>query len=120
MKNLNLITLAAAATVATLNLTSAFAGSPEPRAVVVNFSDLDATKPQGAARLYARMKTAAEVVCSDLDPGRLMERMQPYAKCVQEALSHAVAEVDVPAVKQYASARKVPANGTRIQIARGN
>ena len=120
MKNLNLITLAAAATVATLNLSNAFAGSPEPRAVVVNFADLDATKPQGAARLYARMKSAAEVVCSDLAPGRLIERMQPYTKCVQDALSHAVAEVGVPAVTQYAMARNAPANSTRIQIARGN
>jgi UrcA family protein len=117
----NLITLAAAATVATLSFGTALAAAPpEPRAVVVNFADLDATNPRGAAILYARMKDAAAVVCSDLDPGRMLERMQPYARCVHEALSNAVAVLNVPEVTHYASVRGTMTSGQRIQIARGD
>jgi UrcA family protein len=115
----NLITLAAAATVATLNLSTGFANSVDERAVVVHYEDLDATQAKDAAVLYTRMKRAAEFVCAELEPGRLLGRMQPYAKCVQEALGRAVADLNEPAVTQYA-ARKVPASNTRIQIARGN
>ena len=116
----NLITLAAAATIATLHLSSAFADSVDERAVVVHYEDLDATQAKGAAVLYTRMKKAAEFVCAELEPGRLLGRMQPYAKCVQEALGRAIVDLNVPAVTHYASTRQVPSSGTRIEIARGN
>jgi UrcA family protein len=117
----NLTALAAAATVTAFHFGSALADPPtEPRAVVVNFADLDATNPKGAAILYTRMKDAAAVVCSDLEPGRLLERMQPYSHCVQEALSNAVAVLNVPAVTRYASVRATRTNGRKIQIARGD
>ena len=61
--------------------------------VVVNFGDLNLSKPQGAAALYHRIWGAAITVCRPQDDGSLasMDRMQT---CVHKAIADAVTKVD--------------------------
>jgi len=116
MKNLNI--LVAAATFATCSVTIAQADVAfEPRSVTVRFADLDTASTQGAAVLYRRLKTAAESVCRDLEPGKELARMRAYANCMQTALSNAVVKVDRPAVTAYAVAHGVPMADSKIRIA---
>jgi UrcA family protein len=115
----NLTTLVAVATFATSIFTIARADTTSvPRSETVHFADLDTTNVHGAAVLYHRIKNAAEGVCRDLDHGRSLAHMRPYANCVHVALSNAVAEINRPAVTAYAAAQGVlPADAT-IKVAR--
>ena len=63
-----------------------------PRSVKVSFSDLDLTKPQGAAALYARIRNAARSVCGPVD-GHLLEEKAAWTECVNAAIGDAVATV---------------------------
>jgi len=66
----NLTALIAVTTFAVCNSTIAHADAAfEPRSVTVRFADLDTTTAPGAAALYSRLKSAAESVCQDLEPG---------------------------------------------------
>jgi UrcA family protein len=115
----NLTTLVAAATFATCMFTIAHADTTsEPRSETVQFADLDTANVQGAAVLFQRIKSAAENVCRDLEPGRSLTLRHLYANCVHLALSNAVAEVDSPAVTAYAVARGALQRDTTINIAR--
>ena len=115
----NLTTLVAIATFATCSLTIARAEtSAEPRSVTVRFADFDTTNADGAAALYQRVKYAAASVCRDLEPGRQVALMQPYANCVRQAIGDAIAKIDRPAVTAYAAARGVLPGDATIKIAR--
>ena len=115
----SLTTLVAIATFATCSLTIARAEtSAEPRSMTVRFADLDTTSAAGAIVLYQRIKNAAASVCRDLEPGRQVALMEPYANCVHQAIGHAVAKVDRPAVTAYAAARGVLPGDATIKIAR--
>ncbi len=114
----NLITLVSVATFATCVFTLARADtSSEPRSETVQFADLNAANVHGAAVLFQRIKSAAENVCRDLEPGRSLALQRPYAECVHVALSNAVAKVDSPAVTAYAVARGALQRDTPIKIA---
>lgn len=69
----------------------------EPRAVTVNFDELDLTTAQGAGKLYARLRFAARQVCAPLD-GRELTRRNAFKECYSEALENAVKQVNVSAV----------------------
>jgi UrcA family protein len=71
---------------------------------VVRFSDLDLSKADGAAALYARLRHAARVVCA---PGesREMGIAAMYRACMNDAIANAVARVDRPLLSQYHQAR---------------
>lgn len=62
--------------------------------------------------------TAAASVCRDLEPGRQVALMEPYANCVRQAIGNAVVKIDRPTVTAYAAARGVLAGDTTIKIAR--
>jgi UrcA family protein len=88
--------------------------------MTVRFADLDATSAAGASVLYQRIKNAAASVCRDLEPGRQVALMEPYANCLHQAIGNAVAKVDRPAVTAYAVAHgDLPANANP-RIARNN
>jgi UrcA family protein len=115
----NLTTLVAVATFATSIITIARADTTSvPRSETVQFADIDTTNVHGAAVLYQRIKNAAESVCRDLEPGRSLALMRPYANCVHVALSNAVADINRPAVTAYAAAHGVLPGDTTIKIAR--
>ncbi len=114
----NLTALIAVTTFAVCNFTIARADTAfEPRRATVHFADLDTSTAQGAAVLYQRVKSAAESVCKDLQPGRQLALMQPYASCVQLALGNAIVKIDRPAVTAYAAARGPLPGGASIKIA---
>ena len=115
----NLTTLVAVATFATSIITIARADTTSvPRSETVQFADIDTTNVHGAAVLYQRIKSAAKGVCRDLEPGRSLALMKPYANCVHDALSNAVAHINRPAVTAYAAAHGVLTGDTTIKIAR--
>jgi UrcA family protein len=81
------------------------ATSEAPRSVTVHFEDLNINTTAGAARLYQRIKYAAEDVCGGTSvPQRQLVLASLYATCVREAIAAAVARVNHPAVTQYAGA----------------
>jgi UrcA family protein len=67
---------------------------------VVYFADLDLSHSAGAAVLYSRIKTAADGVCDQHD-GRSLQFVSFTRRCVDQAIAHAVAEVNVPALTTY-------------------
>src|SRR5450432_3579426 len=63
----------------------------------VKFADLNVTSTQGAAALYSRIRTAANLVCLPLDHGDLNSK-QLMDTCIHKAIADAVARVDQPAL----------------------
>jgi len=117
----NLTTLIAVAAFATSICTIAQADSTAGfHVATVKFADLDIANTSGAAALYQRLQAAAKNVCRDLEPGRSLALITPYANCMQSALSNAVAHVDRPAVTAYAAGRGVVPSASAIKIARNN
>jgi UrcA family protein len=63
----------------------------------VSFSDLDLSHSAGAAVLYSRIKAAAAQVC-DQHAVRSLEAFTTTRRCMDQAIAHAVTEMDVPAL----------------------
>lgn len=78
---------------ATLVADIASAGEHDAASAVVRYSDLDLTQSTDAARLYARLKYAAQKVCNSYD-SRDMNVQRKHDACYDTALSNAVAKVD--------------------------
>jgi UrcA family protein len=75
----------------------AAAGNPELLQITVPYGDLNVSSPQGAARLYNRIRTAAQGVCWPLDHGDISSKQQAAA-CAHKAIVDAVTRVDQPAL----------------------
>jgi len=117
----NLTTFIAVASFALSICTIARADSvSDLRSETVKYADLNTANVEGAAVLYQRLRNAAKTVCRDLEPGRSLGLMRPYADCVHSALSNAITSVDRPAVTAYAAARGIGMESTAIKIARSN
>ena len=103
----NLITLAAAATVAVgmLPVARADFSSDEVRTMIVRFADLDTSRAPGAETLFRRLNAAAHSVCRDQGLDRALEQKHAFEQCVHAALGKALAEIDVPAVNAFAATR---------------
>jgi UrcA family protein len=59
---------------------------------VVDFSDLDLSRPAGVTVLYSRIEGAARVVCN-ADGNRELAALARAHRCVQSSIARAVAEV---------------------------
>jgi UrcA family protein len=67
---------------------------------IVKFADLDLTHSQGAAVLYARIKSAARAVCLPAD--NWMMKLRSIAdQCRDQAIARAVTDVNAPALTTY-------------------
>jgi UrcA family protein len=64
---------------------------------VVTYGDLDLDSVQGAKVLYARLRYAAQDVCSPLESKEL-SRKHVWQTCVGNALESAVAQINKPTV----------------------
>jgi UrcA family protein len=88
----------------------AIADSLDVPKVTVKYGDLNLSNPQGAAALYARIRSAAKSVCSQFDgPGIDPYRLREI--CINQAISGAVAKVNSPELSAVYSAKarkKVP------------
>ena len=112
--NQSTLGLLAAAGAATLAISgAAVAGTTgAARSVRVSYADLDLSKASDAARLYARLRSAADAVCEVGDRRELHRAMQ-YHACFEKALGEAVAAVGSPKLSaRYsgvaAGARRTP------------
>src|SRR5688572_9151559 len=100
MKSIRFLLPAAALVFSTL----AAAGPRDVQSVVVRFNDLELQSPGGVAGLHQRIRNAAQSVCGDLDT-RILALRASYAKCVDEAVANAVAEVGSSKLAVLASNR---------------
>ncbi len=75
-----------------------------PPKMLIHYSDLDLSHPAGAVRLYHRLQTAAETVCTPIN-GEDVNHKLMFRRCVADALSRAVTEVDQPALGAYYRAK---------------
>ena len=70
---------------------------------IVNFADIDLTRDTGAVTLYLRIKSAAKQVCpAELDAGFPASNRH---RCIEQAINHAVADVNAPTLTNYHQAR---------------
>ena len=113
-----LMLLAAAAAVAPA-IASAAAPAATPgdtitQSTVVSFRDLDLSKPEDAARLYARIRQAAASVC----PSRWEDR--PQRGCYDAAVAAAVARINKPLLsarhQQHGQHAHGPANAAAASV----
>jgi UrcA family protein len=84
----------------TAGLIADMAGAEQPAAaehktVTVRYSDLDLSRSTDAHRLYRRIKSAARTAC-DYTPVADLERLTRYERCVDQAITDAVAHVRSP------------------------
>ena len=88
-----LISLAGLAVALTTHLApAATLNDDAARTRVVRYSDLDLSRPEDAHRLYVRIEQAARAVC-DSTPALDLHRIEASKRCIQQAVSNAVAEV---------------------------
>ena len=95
MNSLNIIrNVMTAAIVGTLisgyALSAGAADATQVRSITVKFGDLNLTNPEGAAALYARIRSAARTVCSPSEYPFGTE----YAACVHKSIADAVTKVN--------------------------
>lgn len=85
--------------------------------VTVKFGDLDLAREAGIAKLYLRIKSAAQRVCDQQANEQLVAK-QTYQVCVNQAVSRAVARVDRPMLTEYvAQLRGKPAKTASSSVA---
>ncbi|HEX2493872.1 MAG TPA: UrcA family protein [Steroidobacter sp.] len=73
---------------------------PAPLTAVVSYADLNLNDKPGAQVLYRRLQSASRNVCRPLDTGRLSESIG-WRACVNEAMTHAIDQIDAPALTAY-------------------
>jgi UrcA family protein len=100
------IALALAASILSLTTLDAQAAAPsdDGYSITVQFADLDLDRKAGIAKLYFRIKTAAQRVCDSQANERLAVK-HTYAICVERAVSTAVARVNRPQLSEYVAQR---------------
>lgn len=72
-------------------------GAKAPTATV-GYGDLDVSTVQGATALYARIRSAAEHVCSSFDRPLDLNSQALKADCISQAIAKGVAAVNEPAL----------------------
>jgi UrcA family protein len=65
--------------------------------IVVKYDELDLSSDVGAAKLYSRLRIAAQRVCAPFE-SRELSRRAAWSACYNEALSNAVIQVNREAV----------------------
>jgi UrcA family protein len=66
----------------------------------VKFGDLDLSRSEGVAVLYARINSAAREVCLPVD-NWMPKMLYRTDQCREEAIARAVADVDAPALTSF-------------------
>jgi UrcA family protein len=84
---------------------------------IVQFSDLDLLRIEGATALYARLRHAAHVVCDPLE-SREIGLAQKYRVCMDKAIADAVTSVNRPLLTQYHQSRTKGDKAGVVQVAK--
>jgi UrcA family protein len=119
MKSLTLVTAALVLSGSILSVANASPPSDVPTAVV-KFGDLDATRPAGKEELYRRLTQAAHTVCRSLEPGDSRANLQLiplYKACIDQAVSGAVVQINLPDFTDYVASRMPKPASTAIKLA---
>jgi len=91
------------------------AEGPEPASQIVKFADLNVSNPLGAAVLYARIRAAAESVCSYY----VFKSDEAENRCVHDAIANAVTKVNQPALSAvYNTKYKISVPSTLVSQSR--
>jgi UrcA family protein len=67
----------------------------------VSFADLDLTRAAAAATLYSRIHIAARQVCEPAVGAPILKALEPTHRCIEAAITRAVADVNAPALTNY-------------------
>ncbi len=119
MKTFTLITTALVLSGSILSIGHAAPPSDVPT-TVVKFGDLNTTGPAGKEELYRRLTRAAHSVCRSLDPSDSAVKLQLtplYKACIDQAVSGAVAKINLPEFTDYVASRRPKPVSTGIQLA---
>jgi UrcA family protein len=105
------------AAVAAVSLASVAMAAKADQAVdaparTVHYSDLNLNTQAGVAKLYNRIRNAAQLVCGDVDPRRLDEAASAKA-CIDRAVFSSVTAVNNPKLTSEYNAR---VSGAQKQI----
>jgi UrcA family protein len=91
-------------TIAFMPVARADAASDAPK-IEVSYADLDISTEQGAHALYRRIAHAARQVCPGPSSGSVIPKLEEISrKCVAEAISRAVREVNSPRLAELEAA----------------
>jgi UrcA family protein len=91
-----------------------FSGADAPLQVTVHFADLDVTRPEGAAVLYRRIRSAAREVCFPIQSLGYYSMQQAEA-CMDKAITDAVNTVDRPALFAVFSTKRAPSPAAPLE-----
>jgi UrcA family protein len=120
MKSFTLIATALVLSGSILSVAKAAQPSDAPT-TVVKFGDLDAKRPAGKEELYRRLTRAAHSVCRALDPNESgatnLQLIPVYKSCIDQAVSGAVAKINLPEFTDYVAARTQKPVSTGMQLA---
>jgi UrcA family protein len=105
-KRCALICVATVAAGLAVNQASAAPSDEAVKSVVVRFSDLNLAQPQDAQVLYSRIQRAAHEACADAESVDLA-RFARYHNCIDQAVTNAVATVNVHQVTEIHQAQSV-------------
>ncbi len=72
----------------------------ETPSVVVEYGDLNLNTRAGIVKLHARLRSAAQNVCSPLE-SRVIGRLGEYEACVSKAITQSVAAVGNDSLSKY-------------------
>lgn len=99
--------IAAAALIAAISATSAFAAPADPdvMSVKVRISDLDMRTPVGANAAYARIGVAARAICGEAPSPMDLAAKAPYQACLGAAVDNGVSALGSPEVTALNQAR---------------
>jgi UrcA family protein len=97
--------LAVAAALAITGIAGATTGSDAP-STVVRYSDLSLASKAGVVKLHARLRSAAQIVCSGVNTQVLSQR-EHYDTCVKDAINQGVAAVGNENLTNYHRYRRV-------------
>ena len=71
------------------------AGTVDSPSLTLRYTDAQLHNPEGARRLYSRLRSTADAVCASED-GASLERRKRFEACRKSAVDRAVAAFDAP------------------------
>jgi UrcA family protein len=74
--------------------------APSGKQAIINYADLDISRPAGAAVLITRMRRAAAQVCGPAPDARDLIMYRFYRNCVTDTVARGVAAVNAPVVSE--------------------
>jgi UrcA family protein len=83
-------------------------GGVQIRSQTVQFADIDTRNAHDVAKLFYRIRHAAEGVCGDRGLAARPDLSSQHSRCVDRALANAVDDIDRPTLTAYANARGIP------------